>query len=497
MRLVAAILLQLGQPTGHVLTPLHFGVNVEFFRQYLAEGLTTQQAEFATALRESGVKALRFPGGNPAYYYLPENRERTMELAHAIKYWEFREDNPPSNRFVTLEQLAAFARQHRFQLIYELPCLFHLDGDTPRATIRSAFSERAGNYDGDRVTPGVEYGMRSVRRLRELGAPVAMWELGNEEFAHCAAADYAKVVSAYLRALQVEDPETPVTVVGMGKGWLDALVPLLRTAGTLDAVHSFQAHYPFGAWPGPGAGGARNDAVRFAMGDLRIEKWIEAHIRQQEACGVRNARVSVTETTVMRHKLWDPHAVIATQAHALCYAWNWIALLTDRRVDAAVFHDCGTPFFGLLRHHVGWHAETGQFQWLNSPKRPKALSPEFAARYVLSPTGIANRLLAELVGEELIEVRTAHTDAFRAIASRHRIVAVNRSPHAVALHLPGEVKSAEALVADSLSSCLPGEFGVKPIEVFAIEGDLRAVLPPHSVTALRRNSGDTTPQGQP
>ncbi|NCQ28266.1 MAG: hypothetical protein GW802_12645, partial [Armatimonadetes bacterium] len=62
----------------------------------------------------------------------------------------------------------------------------------------------------------VAYGMGIVRRLRRLEAPVALWELGNEEFAHCQAADYAKVTAGYVQALRTEDPKTPVTVVAMG-----------------------------------------------------------------------------------------------------------------------------------------------------------------------------------------------------------------------------------------------------------------------------------------
>ncbi len=484
MTAAATIVLQLGLPTGHVLPPLHFGANVEFFRQYLAEGVTTKQAEFATALRTSGVKALRFPGGNPAYYYLPESRDWTMALAHATDHWEFREDQPHSNRFVTLEQLAAFARKYDFKLIYELPCLFHLDGERPRATIRSKFSDRAGNYDRDRVAEGVAYGMGIVRRLRELDAPVALWELGNEEFAHCAPADYAKVVAACVKALGQADPDTPVTVVAMGTDWLPTLVPLLREAGVLDGIRSFQAHYPFGNWPGPGKDGDNGDAAAFAMGDLKIERWLDAYYQKVPALGLAGTSLSITETTAMHHEFWDPHAVIGTQGHALCYAWNWMTFLADSRVDCAVFHDCATPFFGMMRYNVGWDAPARHFVWLNAPTRPEKLSPEFPGQYVVSPTGYANRLLSELVAEELVEVKTPTTLEFRAVASRNRVVAVNRTDHTAGLEVPFAVASGEAVVAESLSACLPGDFRVVPVEFGNRGGRGRAVLPAWSVATL-------------
>jgi len=480
------IVLQLGQPTGHVLTPRHFGVNVEFFREYLAEGVATKQEDFAAALHAAGVKALRFPGGNPAYYYLPESRQQSMSLAHATGHWEFREDQPHSNGFVTLEQLALFARKYDFKLLYELPCLFHLDGDTPRATTRSKFSDRAGNFDRDRVAEGVAYGMGIVRRLRRLEAPVALWELGNEEFAHCQAADYAKVTAGYVQALRTEDPKTPVTVVAMGKDWLQTLAPLLREAGVLDGVRSFQAHYPFGNWPGPGQDGDKGDAAAFALGDLKIERWLAAYSEKLPALGLGGTPLSITETTAMHQENWDPHAVIGTQGHALCYAWNWMTLLADPRVDCAVFHDCATPFFGMLRHNVGWDAASRHFRWLNAPSRPEALSPVFPGQYVLSPTACANRLLAELAGEELVEVKTPTTPEFRALASRNRVVAVNRTDHSAAIELPFAIGSSEAAVAESLSACLPGDFRVVPVEFGNGAGRGRAVLPAWSVAVVRR-----------
>ncbi len=68
MSLILTAALQLGDPTGRVFTPLHFGANVEFFRQYSWAGVTRRQAGFSRALEASGVRALRFPGGNPAYF---------------------------------------------------------------------------------------------------------------------------------------------------------------------------------------------------------------------------------------------------------------------------------------------------------------------------------------------------------------------------------------------------------------------------------------------
>lgn len=484
MILLATILLRLGQPTGHGITPLHFGVNVEFFRSYLADGVTTKEAEFAAALRESGVRALRFPGGNPAYYYLPESRAQTLALAHAAGYWGFRDNLLHAHGFVTLERLASFARKYDFKLIYQLPCLFYLDGDTPRAIVRSTLSDRARNFDHNRVAQGVAYGMSIAERLHALGAPVALWELGNEEFAHCAAADYAQVVAAYVRALRQMDPERAITVVGMGKNWLPRLVPLLRKAGVLTGIHSFQVHYPFGNWPGPRKHGNRGDAARFALGDLKMERFLDIHFQGRRAAHVPQPTVSVTETMAMHHRFWDPSAVIATQGHALCYTWNWMTLLADRRVDCAVFHECGTTYFGMMRYDVGWKQRTHRFVLLGSVD-DASLAPRFPGRYVVSPTGAANRLLSELVGEELVQVTPAPGRTFRALASRNRVVTVNRTAAPVVVETPFPLASAEAVTAESLSACLPGTFRRAPLGFQNKGARARVVLPEWSIAVLR------------
>lgn len=468
---------QLGAGTGKVIADLHFAANVEFYRPGLAAGVAHRRDEFARALRDSGVRALRFPGGNAAYWYLPESRSATISLC------------PPHVRslgFVALEQLAEFARESSIRLIYELPCLFYLDGDAPRAMVRSTYSEKLGYYDRDRVEEGVAYGLSIARRLRNLGAPAAAWELGNEEFAHCAVEDYAKVVSAYAQGLHEMDPETPVVAVGMGQGWADGLVPRLREAGALPWVHSFQVHYPFGNWPGPGSPERKTDAAAFVGGDLQMERFLDAFSERKRDLGIGAAPTSVTETTVMRHQLWDAHAIVGTHAHALCYAWNWMSLLERPEVDMAVFHDLETPFFGILRYDVGFDAARRRFVWLGQIEGQDELEPCFPNAYVVSPTGYANRLLAELVGEELRETGHTPSAGVRLLASNRRIVVVNRGPQPLRLNCPFPRAAGRALVADELAACLPGSYRYAALAVSAADAGSAVEIPAWSVASVRR-----------
>ncbi len=484
--------LAVGPPSSKLIRAVHFAVNCEFYRAGLYYGTLpasdprSKADAFAEALARSDVRALRFPGGNAGYYYLPESRRLTMQLAHAMGSWAFRENNPPSDCFVKLENFVAFCRERGLQIIYQLPMLFYLDRDTPRAVIRSKFSDRARNYDRDRLAEGAAYAAGLVRRLQALRAPVAAWELGNEEFAHCDAKDYARACAAYAAAIRRVDPSTPIIAVGMGKGWLSAVAAGLRQAGALKFITSFNAHYPFGAWPGPSRPELRGDPGEFVKGDLRMERWLQAAQKGRAALGLERIPISVTETTVMRFKNWHPRQIVATHAHALVYAWNWMSLLEWPTCDAAVFHDLETPYFGILRYDAGFDEEKREFVWLACAKSGRRLK-RFPRQYVCSPTGAVNRLLSQLVGLRVRPVKGwKAAPGLRAIAAgtpggRAAMVIVNRSPKPALIRIRGlSVRRAQALTADSLGAALPGSWRVRALPV----SGSRVLLPAWSVCAV-------------
>lgn len=479
--------LQLGGPTGKRLSALHFAVVTPFSQSGFAVGVQERPRDLRRALEESGVRALRFPGGNDVYFYLPEGREQTVRLAHAEGDWSIRDDFEPASHWVSLEQLATFARDAGLQLIYQLPALTYLDGDTPRAIIPNEPCKATPSlFDRPRVEEGVAYGMRIVRRLRELRAPVAAWEIGNEEFALCSPADYAQVAAAYAREIRRLEPKTPILVEGMGAN-AETLIPALRAVGAMDEGISFRVHYPFGNWPGPPGKDRSADAGAFVLGDVRFERWLLGFAEGCSKLGVPWRRASVTETMVFRFQegYWDPYALIATHAHALLYAWNWMTLLERPEVDMATFHDLDSPYFGLLRYNVGFEAKTRHFSWLTGGG-DRGLTPRFERQYVVSPTGLANRLLAELAGEELVATNLKPTVQLRALASARRVVIVNRSAQAVAVSVPFARAGASALTADALESCLPGSFRVAPLGTRQEAGRTEVAVPAWSVVVVRK-----------
>ena len=151
-----------------------------------------------------------------------------------------------------------------------------------------------------------------------------------------------------------------------------------------------------------------------------------------------------------------------------------------------MFHDVETPFFGMMRYHVGYDAQRGEFAWLERAKPEQALT-RFPNQYVLSPTALANRLLSRLSGCRVCPLRGAERDVtMRTIAGvdregRRVVVVVNRSAEGRAVTVKdAPVSKAATLAADGLGSALPGSYALRELPV-----DGPAVpLPPWSVTAL-------------
>ena len=487
---------------GNLVASLHFEVNSEFSRPGIFAGTLSgddprsKAKAFGAALHSSGIRVLRFPGGDSSYFYLSEGKAATMQLAHAVGLGEYSEGNPGAREFVTLDNLASFAKKYDIGLIYQLPMLFHFDGQQAHASIRSVFSTTGKNHDVDRIEAQAAYAGRIVGRLRALETPVVAWELGNEEWAHCNGTDYARVAAAVVREIRRQDERTPIVAVGMGDAWLAECVGELRRQGVLDQIQSFNVHYPFGAWPGPPTPGDGANLPAFAQGDLQITRWFDAAAKQRAGWGIPAAPMAVTETMVFKFDkgYWDSLRIIGTHAHALVYAWNWMAMLADTRCNMAVFHDLETPFFGMLRYDVGYDETAHQFTWLAATK-PQQKLRRFPEQYVLSPTSAANRLLSEVVGCRAGLARTNPEDPSVRIlwgvdaAGRSLAVAVHRSPSSMRLAFPGcKVESVRSLTADNLESVLPGQYRVAALSVDPSCRD-QVELPPWSVSLIRLSGG--------
>ena len=457
--------LTVGTNPAQLLGPQHFCANVEYFRPGLDHGTlpadapgSTREA-FVAALRQSGILALRFPGGNAAYHHLQNHQQASLELAHATGHWEYRLEAPPNDRFVSTDQLLKFSAETGIGIIYELPMLFVYDDGAPRAAVPSRFSERAGNYDHDRIEAVAATAGWIVQRAQELGAHILAWELGNEEFAHMQVADYLKVAKAVVHAVRQQDRTTPLIPVAMQ--WSAEVLPELLELPEFAPYGGAGVHYPFGNWPGPGG----DDPNDFVLTDYRIDKWFAAFAKKSGELGYPST-LAVTETTLHRHQQWTPTRIVPTMAHLLSAAWNECYLLGSPDCSCVVFHDLETPFFGLLPYDVWLNPATRTLAWCAAKPPPADLLPEnlFSGRYLPTPTARGFGLLASLSGHRLLDlgIEPVADETFRALAAigdgATVVVLINRGAQPVDVTFVGVPANGELTsISGEPAAILPGE----------------------------------------
>ena len=505
---------------GHEFSPLHFGANCEYHRAGMfygtlpAEDVRSKRREFASVLRRSGLRSLRFPGGNCSYWYLYDSEETTRRLTAALKLGTYAPKNFQNRFFTPLDQFLGFCRDVGIEPIVQLPTMFYNDAGRPWAILPSAYSKRCPDlYDRDRLAEGAEYVRKMAAWTRSRGLEVRHWELGNEEFAHVDVDRYARLALAYSAAIRSVFPQAELYVPM--QGWSDKLLDRLK-AGGLDASNLIlTTHYPFGNWFGQPKHVDTTDPANYLMADMGIDKNFAAARLGLQQKGWAGARVGVTETSVIRfphpgEHAWDPFAIIPSYAHGLAFAYNWSVMIGQPDCVGATFHDLESTYFGIMKYDVAYNRSQKRFVWIrpDQTERPSDVPPEcwFAQQYVISPTALAMGMLAELSGGCLLNVRVqGDAGAFgkhqihviAALKSKERalvVVALNRT----AAPLPIEISSSpdlpkvaawrgRVMTARGLRSVLPGDVKTRTIDV---RGSALGIdVPPYALCVLTGSGG--------
>ncbi len=496
------------------LTPLHFGANVEYhgegiYRGTLPEGdPDSRRAVFAEVVRRSGLRSLRFPGGNCSYWYLYDSEEATRKLTAALKLGTYAPKAFQNRFFTRLDHFLEFCRENNVEPIVQLPTLFFNDGGQPRAVLPSTYSERAPKlYDHDRIEEATAYIQRMVAWTKERGFEVKHWEIGNEEFAHCEVEPFARLTVAYAKAIRDVYPDADLYVTMMH--WGKEFLPLLKKAGLGGERLHFTTHYPFGSWYLRAKDVDTSHPANYVMANMGYEKNYRASDEGIAKLGWPDAKRSATETATIRfpqsgEHSWDPHAIIPSYAHALAFTYNWSVLISRPSCNVATFHDLESTYFGLMKYDVYHDPANKRYSWIppDWAERPDDVSAEcwFDEKYVVGPSALAMGLLAELEGLTLLDMNVQgdngafaqHAIHFIAGASEDEcvIVALNRLNEArtVQFTFAPDISSpsqfeARTLTADSLRAVLPNEFRISDSSV---PGPAPTItMPPYSVTMLR------------
>jgi len=394
-----------------------FGVNAEFRYPGLYRGTlpetdpANRRREFAEALRQAGVRVLRFPGGMPAHEYFTEGPEAQAKLFAAFpsKAGYYRDTWYP--RF---HDVLDFCRAHGFAMNFQINTQFFqdADGEVYPITENRDKKERPELYGINRLPQATAAFERFVATL-PAGA-IRYWEFGNEEFALMKMVDYAALVRAFVPVIKRYNPDAIITVTG--NTWPVRLCEELAKDGTLDRVDYLSAHYPWGDHWHPEKGGER-DLERFVCGTLNWAINTHAHLKQLRAAGFAKVKMSGNETSVFKFHTWDAHRVIYTPAHGLLFAANWMEAMKIPDMDNLTFHDLESPYFGMIFYDQFRDPASGHFQLMQNgtPTLPANVPAEhvYADRYVVLPSGQALKRLSRHAGLDVLKTEIVAAPASR------------------------------------------------------------------------------------
>ncbi|MDR1282692.1 MAG: hypothetical protein LBK99_17995 [Opitutaceae bacterium] len=385
-----------------------FSVNAEFRYPGIYKGTlpesdpASRRREFAAALRQAGVRVLRFPGGMPTHEYFTEGPEAQAKLFHAFrsKSGYYRDMWYP-----LFDDVLDFCRAYGFEMNFEINTQFFQDTDGAIYPITDNRNkqERPDLYGKNRLPAATAAFERFVSSLPP--AAIRYWEFGNEEFALMTVKDYADIVRAFTPVIKRYNPDAIITVTG--NTWPVRLCRELHADGTLEHIDYLSAHYPWGDHWRPGKGGEK-DLERFVCGTLNWAINTNAHLKQLRAAGFDKVKMSGNETSVFKFHTWNAHRVIYTPAHGLLLAANWMEAMKIPDMDNLTFHDLESPFFGMIFFDQFYNSERGIFQLL---KRDEIARPEdvsdgqfYLDRYQVLPSGHAMKQLSHHVNLNVLEV---------------------------------------------------------------------------------------------
>ncbi|MBO5308800.1 MAG: hypothetical protein J6C40_12425 [Lentisphaeria bacterium] len=396
-------------------TPFHFGVNMVGHFSGVRNGTlpgeqnVEKRRTFARFLKDCGIRSARYPGGTESHWYLPESKELSQKL-----YKMNTGRNVPD--LVPFTEFADAMHEAGVKVIYQLNTSFFVD---EKNTIQPIASTRFTRNCKLPVTASrhVEAGAALERAFQKgilSGKRVDYWEIGNEEFAYMTPAQYADVCAAFLPVIAKYDPGKPICVTGVKN-----LQQELEKRNVWQYVTGVTTHYPYASWPRPAPSYKTADYDAFARADVRFSGNLSKR-------GGDGKKISVSETSIFNLWTYEPFRIQPSFAQALALCYNWGKLLSDPRVDMAVYHDFESPYFGMTRYDVSFSDLERVFKWLHGKNPPPPLKGRranwfvdpssrnhtryFAKQYVPSPGTHCYAMLAEFSGGTLYQVDAIASD---------------------------------------------------------------------------------------
>lgn len=343
------------------------GINLNYIRDADANR-PAHTRPLRVALRDLGVRWLRYPGGEKSDFHLwsqpPYNRAKSTSFGNYTKF--------PGQR-IDFDKFIAIARETRAE---------------PFVVVGFDSEKRTGRTRAEWLRDAVEW-VRYANVKRGYG--VKYWEIGNENWNHETATpqEMAGIVAEFSTAMKRVDPSIQIGASGSGAKWWAGFLP--KASRHLDFITL--SLYTTGGWPGFSYWAQHPNVDLIYEARLALES-IDRFAAPADR---RRLQLVVTETNAID---W------------LKGGWNGRNTLGRSLV---IFDQIGRLLSEpRIRATMLWGT-----RWMNDADAQRDVSYALSRRNEILPTGQALALWGQFIQSDLIQV-TGGNAGVSAFASRSR-----------------------------------------------------------------------------
>jgi len=448
--------------------PRCLGINVNYLVDDESRR-TNPVRTLAEALKEMGVRVLRYPGGDKSDSMLwsrpPYDR---ADPAIAVSGdWDW----PATDRHLFMEDRKTWRiKSMDFDSYMKLAASVGAES-TLVTCLDAGFRTPSEHHEAVPMEELVRNAVEWVKYTKRKGFPVRCWEIGNESYFEAGAVAYADAVKRFAKAMKEADPDCRIGATGLygdsvGGKDREADIPwnkaLMEKAGKwLDYV--IVHDYPNYGWKGYSGYLDRDPDFTAGIRNTRemLAKWAPEEARDR-------IKVALTEYGTIDYAKEETWANVADLGHSLVLVNMIGQYLSEPVLDFATM----------------WNT-----RWVGNEREPRDVHDALAPDNRLTPTGMALAVWAKCLGTRMLEVGDSrllkvfamHTPETGALS----VFLLNKglSPHEVTLEVANGTRNAGERWLYSGTG--PGDLAPRFEKAGVVElkdGKATLVLPPVSLT---------------
>jgi alpha-L-arabinofuranosidase len=340
----------------------------------------------SAALKEMGVRVLRFPGGDKSDSMLWSHPpyDRADPVIAVSGDWDW----PAMDRTLFMED----RRTWRVKPM-DFDAYTALSGEIGAESslvvcLDPAFRTRDAHHEAVAMERLVLNAVEWVRYARRRGFRVRCWEIGNESYFVAGATTYADAVARFASAMKEADPDARIgatALYGESVGGKDQASGIPWNRAVLEGAGKWLDYlivhdYPNYGWKGYSGYLDRDPDFTAGVRKTRktIAKWAPVEARNR-------IKVALTEYGTIDYAKDETWANVSDLGHSLLLANMIGQYLSEPDLDYATM----------------WNT-----RWVGNEKEPRDVHDALAPDNRLTPTGTALALWAEFLGSRMADLST-------------------------------------------------------------------------------------------